>query len=189
MELFDKIDKFAKDEIKKTGLPQIYNYNIANEKAEELALRLGADVDIVKCGTALMDIKLGEAVALKQQPKHVSMSAEYANQILEKLKVEDTKKKVVINCVLAHHGEVPYQSIEAEIVANADAYRFISEIGVFTTYKFALDLGKNHNDALDFVQFKLDEKFKILSLKQAKEELTDLYFLLSKIIKKAHIKE
>ena len=41
MSLFNKIDKFAKEEIAKTGLPQIYNYDIANSKAEELARSLG----------------------------------------------------------------------------------------------------------------------------------------------------
>lgn len=185
--LFNEIDKFAKAEIQKTGLPQMYNYDIANNKAEELAKNLHANVDIAKCGTALMDIKLGEAVALGQQPKHVAMSAEYTKEILEKLNVDKQQREILINCVLAHHGQIPYQSIEAEIVANADAYRFISEIGVFTTYKFALGLGKTHNEALDFVQFKLDEKFNILSLEQSKKELTDLYHLLSKIITKAHI--
>lgn len=41
MSLFNKIDKFAREEIAKTGLPQIYNYDIANRKAEELAKSLG----------------------------------------------------------------------------------------------------------------------------------------------------
>lgn len=61
--LFEKIDKFAREEIEKTGLPQIYNYDISNQKAEELAKHYGANVDLTKCGTALMDIKLGAAVA------------------------------------------------------------------------------------------------------------------------------
>ena len=185
--MFEKIDVFAKEEIEKTGMPQIYNYDVANQKAEELAIALGANVDLAKCGTALMDIKLGEAVKNGAQPKHVQMSAEYAKEVLEKLKVDAKTTDILLNCVLAHHGQVPYKSLEAEIVANADAYRFISERGVFTTYKFALNIGKGHNEALDFVQFKLDEKFKILSLDLAKTELTDLYYTFSSMIAKAHI--
>ncbi len=134
-----------------------------------------------------MDIKLGEAVKKGKQPEHVKMSAKYAQEILEKLGVDEKTKNLLVNCVLAHHGQVPYESLEAEIAANADAYRFISEIGVFTTYGFAKSLGKNHNEALDFVQFKLDEKFKILSLEKAKEELVPLYHKLSELIQKAHI--
>lgn len=185
--LFEKIDVFAKQEIDRTGVPQIYNYNIANQKAEELAVALGANVDLAKCGTALMDIKLGEAFKTGVQPKHVQMSAEYAKEILEKLQVDAKTTDILLNCILAHHGQIPYKSLEAEIVANADAYRFISERGVFTTYKFALDMGKNHNEALDFVQFKLDEKFKSLSLDLAKAELTELYYTLSNFIVKARI--
>ena len=48
-------------------------------------------------------------------------------------------------------------------------------------------MGKNHNESLDFVQFKLDEKFNVLSLEKAKEELVPLYYKLSDLIKKAHI--
>lgn len=147
----------------------------------------GANVDLAKCGTALMDIKLGEAVSKGMQPQHVKMSAEYAKEMLNKLKVDEKTTELLLNCVLAHHGQVPYQSLEAEIAANADCYRFISERGVFTTYRFALELGKNHNEALDFVQFKLDEKYKILSLEKAKKDLSDLYKQLSSIISKAHI--
>lgn len=185
--LFSQIDKFAREEIEKTGLPQIYNYEIANEKAEELAKKYGANVELAKCGTALMDLKLGEASKMGAQPKHAEMGAKYAKQILEKLKVDKKTTEILLNCVLAHHGQVPYETIEAEICANADAYRFISERGIFTTYKFALSLGKDHNDALDFVQFKLDEKFNILSLDLAKKQLSDLYKSLSAIIKKAYV--
>ena len=185
--LFDKIDSFAREQIDIYGLPQNFNYEVANRKAEELALSCGGGIDLAKCATALMDIKLGEAVKNGKQPEHVKMSADYAQEILDVLGVEEKTKKLLVNCVLAHHGNVPYESIEAEIAANADAYRFISEIGVFTTYGFAKNLGKNHNESLDFVQFKLDEKFNMLSLEKAKEELVPLYYKLSDLIKKAHI--
>ena len=185
--LFDEIDRFAREEIEKNGLPQIYNYEVANQKAEELAKKYGADAMLSKCGTALMDIKLGEAAKYGAQPKHVEMSAQYAEEILNKLNVDPQTTKLLLNCVLAHHGKIPYESKEAEICANADAYRFISERGIFTTYKFALDQGKTHNEAIDYVQFKLDEKFNILSLDVAKQELTGLYHTFSEILKKAHI--
>lgn len=185
--LFEKIDKFARAEIERTGLPQMCNYEVANKKAEELAQALGADALIAKCGTALMDIKFGEATKLGCPNKHVEMSANYAEQILKELNADAETTKKLLNCVLAHHGQMPYESVEAEICANADAYRFISHTGVFVSYFFAKSQGKTHNEALDFVQFKLDEKFNILSLSVAKAELTDLYHELKDFIKKAYI--
>ena len=39
--LFDKIDSFAREQIDIYGLPQNFNYEVANRKAEELALSCG----------------------------------------------------------------------------------------------------------------------------------------------------
>lgn len=185
--LFEKIDKLAREEIQKTGLPQMCNYEVANRAAEALAKAYGADVELAKCATALMDIKFGEAVGEGVQFKHVEMSAEYAEKILNDFGVDENTKKLLLNCVLAHHGAVPFESKEAEIAANADSYRFISETGVFISFEFALSLGKSFNEALDFVKFKLDEKFNILSLDIAQKQLTDKYYELSELVKKAKI--
>jgi hypothetical protein len=77
--------------------------------------------------------------------------------------------------VEAHHGQVPYTCIEAEICANADCYRFISPKGVLS---YLTVLGKRHDDftiCLNEVEKKLDEKYSILSLDLCKQELEPWY--------------
>ena len=80
----------------------------------------------------------------------------------------------IINCVEAHHGTIPFDSIEAEICANADCYRFIHPKGFFL---FLTILGKRGSfpDALDMAEKKLDEKYNILSLDFCKNELEEVY--------------
>lgn len=91
--------------------------------------------------------------------------------------VSDEEIEKIINCIEAHHGAVPYKSIEAEIVANADCYIFIHPRGVFA-YKSLLEKrGIAFNEQFRQLNFKLQEKYKLLSLEEVKNEL-DKYYLI-----------
>ena len=57
-ELADKINEVALEEIATYGLPTQRHYELSLEKGIELAKRLKADVDLVRAGIALMDIKI-----------------------------------------------------------------------------------------------------------------------------------
>ena len=173
--LFDQINKIALNEIERFGGPSLPHYNLSMIKGEELAKKLKANVDLVKCGVALMDIKLGEAISLGKQAEHVKLSYDYAKKILEENKVDSKTKQILLNCVEAHHGKVKFQSLEAEICANADCYRFIHPQGVFTFIPTVTRRNKSQNDTIDAVLAKLEEKHNILSLEICKKELEPLY--------------
>ena len=149
-------------------------------KAEELGKEYHANLEIVRFGICLMDIKLSEAKKNNIQSKHVKMSSDFAKEFLKKSDFSDEEKEKIINCVEAHHGDVPFYSIEAEVCANADCYRFIHPVGVFT---YASVLAKRTDSLLEQVkslQVKLEEKKKILSLPKAKAELDGYYNAYSK---------
>ena len=80
---------------------------IAGLKAAELL----ADVKIARMGGLLHD--LGKAVTHEIDGPHAVVGAEIA----KRYGVPD----VVVNCIASHHGEVEPESIEAVIVAAADA--------------------------------------------------------------------
>ncbi len=181
-EVADNCDYSARKEIDLTGLPTIRHYNLSMEAGVELAKKLGANVDIVRAGVALMDIKLGECAKNGKQPEHVKASEEYALKLLENFGVDDATKKILLNCVAAHHGKVPFESLEAEIVANADCYRFIHPRGVMSFHATAIKRGNDHDDALKLVKAKLEEKHSILSLDAAKADLEPFYQMFSQII-------
>lgn len=174
-ELADKLDSEAKREIEEYGLPTLRHYKLSMDAGIKLATDLGADVDLVRAGVALMDIKLGQCAKEGRQPEHVKVSAEFAAKILADLHVDSDTTKLLINCVEAHHGKVPFGSLEAEIVANADCYRFIHPRGVMSFYATVLRRGNEHDAALKAVKAKLDEKKGILSLDAAKEDLDKYY--------------
>lgn len=76
----------------------------------QIAHEIGANVDVVRLGCLFHDI--GKVITDKEG-NHVQLGAE----ILQKYKVA----KEVINCVLEHHEDRPFSSIESVIVYIGDA--------------------------------------------------------------------
>lgn len=79
--------------------------------AEALAYEIGADPKVAKKAGLLHDI--GKSIDRQVEGSHVNIGI----RILEKFGVE----KEVITAMKAHHGEYPYESVEAIIVQSADA--------------------------------------------------------------------
>ncbi len=165
----------AKSEIEDYGLPTLLHFNLSLEQGANIAHKLGADTILVQYGTALMDLKLGEAFKEKRLSEHVKMSSDAAAPLLDRTELNTAEKGIIQNSILAHHGTIPFESLEAEIVANADCYRFIHPKGVL---HYISTLGKRDLDfdsILNQAEAKLDEKWKILSLEFCINELEEHY--------------
>ena len=76
-----------------------------------LATELGVNVAVAKRGGLLHDI--GKALDHEIEGTHVSIGVDLAKKYKE--------SEEVIHCIEAHHGDVPFHSVEAVIVQIADA--------------------------------------------------------------------
>jgi ribonuclease Y len=76
-----------------------------------MASELGADVKIAKRAGLLHD--LGKAVDHEVEGPHVEIGADLARKYKE--------SKEVIHCIMAHHGDIEPQTVEAVLVQAADA--------------------------------------------------------------------
>ena len=76
-----------------------------------IASEIGANVTVAKRGGLLHDI--GKALDHEIEGTHVSIGVDLAKKYKE--------SQAVIHCIEAHHGNVPFHSIEAVIVQVADA--------------------------------------------------------------------
>ena len=76
-----------------------------------IAAEIGANVTVAKRGGLLHDI--GKALDHEIEGTHVSIGVDLAKKYKE--------NEAVIHCIEAHHGNVPFHSIEAIIVQVADA--------------------------------------------------------------------
>lgn len=176
-------DEFSINEIREFSPDIEMLYYIAMNNGIKLAEKLKANIDIVRIGISLMDCKLPKAQKDGIPEKHVEMSAIATKEMLKDYDLDDETKKMIINCVETHHGTKEYLSIEAEIVANADCYKFVHPKGVFA---YASLLGRRLNNLdkeLEQIEYKLDEKYNTLSLEIAKDELEEYYKQFKNMIK------
>lgn len=183
-EIIQKAKKLALEEIEKTGYPSVFNFDTSNEKGQEIAIKMGADKEIVILGTILMDLKLGECLIEGKLQQHSQRSAEATRKFLEENNIDEKVIKIVENCVAAHHKKIPYESLEAEICANADCYRFLSPQNIFHSFLSYLK-ESDLKSALNHIEEKMDEKWNILSLDMCKNELEKYYLDFKKLIEEA----
>jgi len=167
--------ELAYSETDRFGLPTRLHLDLSLEKAEEIAIALGADVQVAIIGTCMMDVKLGEAFKTGKQPQHVKMSADKAREFLVAQGVSGPVLEKIVNCVEAHHKAVPFESREAEIVANADCYRFVHPKGVFHYIGTLTKRDMEFKAIIDGAEAKLEEKKNILSLPYCISELEPFY--------------
>lgn len=167
-------------------LPTAFHIEISEKKALELADKFpNADKLVVHVGICLMDIMLTEAMRDNKLSEHVPMSVTETKKFLRNYPLTDTDKVKIINCVEAHHQDVPFNCIEAEICANADCYKFIHPAGFFYYLTLLGERGLEFSKCLDQAEAKLDEKNKILSLQYCIDELSGYYVELKKYITEA----
>lgn len=160
---------------KTVPMPEILDFSL--EMGMKLADIYSADKEIIKIAMALMDLKIKDAKEKGDISLHTSLAVEFTKDYIKDYDLSDEEIDKIINCIEAHHGAVPYKYIEAEIVANADCYIFIHPKGVFA-YKSLLEKrGIAFSEQFKQLNFKLQEKYKLLSLEEVKNEL-DKYYLI-----------
>ncbi|MFZ4657480.1 MAG: ribonuclease Y [Caldilineaceae bacterium] len=93
------------------GQNQLFHAIETSHLAGMIAQELHANVNIARLGGLLHD--LGKAVSHEIEGPHAIVGAEIAKRY--------GVNEIVVNCIASHHGEVEPQSIEAVIVAAADA--------------------------------------------------------------------
>lgn len=89
----------------------------------------------------------------------------------------ESEKAIIYNSVESHHGAAPHTSLESEIVTNADCYRFIHPLGVYTYIKTLCGRQPDASTRDIIVQagIKLQEKWALITLPYVRDELSGHY--------------
>lgn len=181
-DFLQKVNQVAYKETEITGMPLIGHVDLAKEKGIELAKKLGADTGVVEAGTLLMDCMIGQAIKEGRQPEHVQMSLEKTNELLASSDLTEDIKENIRRSVLEHHGVEKFFSLESEIVANADCYRFASVAGFVCALRY-LRPTMPFKEVIALISSKVDEKWGIITLQEVRSELSPDYEIIKQLLR------
>lgn len=177
--LLEDVLNIAKENV---AMPEILDFSI--NKGVELADYYQVDKKIVSISICFMDIKLKEAKQKGKIEEHITLAVEFAKKFLKEYDLTAEEVDKIINGIEAHHGKVPFRYKEAEVVSNADCYIFIHPLGVFQYINLLAKRGESIKSQVEQLKGKLEEKYQLLTLDKAKEELEEYYQMFQRIYNK-----
>jgi uncharacterized protein len=109
----------------------------------------GADLEVLFAAALLHDIARDEADS--HGTCHADLSAEQALPLLEQCNFPKEKREAVIHCIKAHRfrGDIQPQTLEAEVLFDADKLDALGAIGVCRAYAYAGENKQRLYSALD----------------------------------------
>lgn len=159
----------AYEEVTRTGMPPKMHVDLSVLKGQELATKLGANLQIVEAGTLLMDCMIGQAIKEGRIRDHIEMSRAKTDKLLAASNLDPATQENIRHCVLEHHGVTKFYSLESEICCNADCYRFASIKGITIAIRYARDM--SYEDLVALLGNKFEEKKAAMTLSVCKDEL------------------
>lgn len=156
--------KLMKDQTKKNGAPVWRLTEIAVDRGRKLAKKYGAIEDLVVISLYLAHTVFSKDIGGEIQQNHMFLSADFADNFLASRGLPINERNKVKNAIQAHHGQIEAESLEAEIVKNAEGFKFLSLEGA---KEFLLDLqarGMNKEQAKKELIRKMKQKFGYLTL-------------------------
>ena len=100
----------------------------------------------------------------KNTKKHSELSAKFAQTYLDKWNITREEQEIILNSIQAHHNKIPTKTKIAEIVKNAECFKFVTIEGSLILLH---ELGKKnlpYKEAKEKVIEKMEQKMKLLTL-------------------------
>lgn len=154
----------------KNGAPVWELTELAVEKGRQLAKRHYVDEDLVIISLYLAHVVFDEKPKSEIQLNHTILSAKVSVEFLKKEKVDEKDIEVVKNAIEAHHAKVPTKSLTAEVVKNAECFKFIKLKGALIFLHSLGERGYTYGNAVKYVLEKMNQKLGYLTLEDCKKE-------------------
>ena len=143
------------------------------KNSKMLARKLGADEEIVELAALLHDY--ASVLNNDLYPEHHIHSTKLAEEILRRYNYPEERIEMVKHCIYAHRGskDIPRETIEAEIVASADAMAHFDNVSSLLHLAF-VSLGMGIDEGTKYVLGKLERDWRKM-MPEAREILKEKY--------------
>ncbi len=165
-----KARELMRQQTEKNKSPAWLLTEMAVEKGRELAKRHGADEELVVVSLYLAHTVFDQEFMGKIQKKHTKLSMEFVKGYLDEWKVREDDREIILNSIEAHHDHVPTRSLEADVMKNAECFKFVTLKGCLI---FLHECGLRKDDfktAVDHVLKKVEQKRKLLTFPDCEKE-------------------
>lgn len=143
---------------------------LAVEKGKELSKKHNVDEKLVLTSIYLAHTIFDPIWKGKVQKRHPQLSANFVKKSLDEWGIDKNDQEIILNSIQAHHGKVPTTSKVAEVVKNAECFKFVTVEGSLI-WLHELGLRQiSFEIALDRVLQKMDQKKALLTLEECIEE-------------------
>ena len=144
---------------------------IAVKKGKELSKKYNVDERLVLTSLYLAHTIFTAEFEHDTTKNHPELSAEFAKKYLNEWKVSKKEQEIILNAIEAHHNKVPAKSKIAEVMKNAECFKFVTVEGSLI-WLHELGIRKvSYDEAVKRVIQKMEEKKKLITLPELKEEV------------------
>lgn len=156
---------------------------IAIEKGRELAQKYKEDEKLILTSLYLAHTVFSPIWQGKIQRNHPQLSAEFSKQYLEKWNVTKEEQEIILNAIMAHHNAVETKTKIAEIVKNAECFKFVTIEGSLI-WLHELGLRQvQYEEAKEKVIKKMEQKRDLLTLEDCIQEAQKNCQVIEKLFK------
>ncbi|MGM5485419.1 MAG: hypothetical protein ACQEP1_06125 [Nanobdellota archaeon] len=156
---------------------------LAVKKGKELSRKHGVKERLVLASLYLAHTVFSPTWKGEIQKNHPKLSSEFAKRYLDEWGVDKNEQEMILNAIEAHHNKIPARSKVAEVVKNAECFKFVTVEGSLV---WLHELGKRQvpfGEAVDKVIQKMEQKKSLLTLddciKEAEENCNKIRELFS----------
>ncbi len=143
---------------------------LAVKKWRELATIYAVNEELVVVSLYLAHTVFDPEWKWEVQKHHPQLSAAFVKPYLDERCVSPDDQAIILNAIEAHHNHVPTQSLIAEIVKNAECYKFITIEGSLIRLHELWLRQVPLDEAVDKVIQKMEQKKSLLTLDACKAE-------------------
>lgn len=143
---------------------------LAIKKGKELSKRYNVNEQLVLISLYLAHTVFSPIWQGEIQKNHPELSSKFVKKYLDEWGVNKSEQEIILNSIEAHHDKVPTKSKIAEVVKNAECFKFLTVQGSLILLH---ELGLRQvpfNEAVKKVIQKMDNKKDLLTLDECIKE-------------------
>ncbi len=143
---------------------------LAVEKGKKLSEKYPVDKRLVLTSLYLAHSIFNPVWKGDIQKNHPQLSSEFAKKYLDSWNVSKDDQEIILNAIEAHHNNIPTRSKVAEVVKNAECFKFVSVKGsLIWLHELGLR-GIPFEEAVDKVIQKMEQKKSLLTFDECIRE-------------------